>query len=142
VSTKEQALDAQQQLYDSPEEYAPRGWCVPVTVRRSLLSREAGSLISHTKVLRLLLADADRPVPSEVNAALLTIEGWAVALIAAEINRPIWPPPEPSLLMAEVRSVLAAMPDRRLERILRDLPYRRLYTVFYELCRDYREDDS
>jgi hypothetical protein len=113
-----------------------------VSVRRSLLSREAGSLISHTKILRLLLDDAGCAVPPEVNAALLTFEGWAVSLIAAEINQPLWPPPEPSMLMAEIRSVLAAMPDGRLERILRDLPYRRLYTVFYELRRDYREDDS
>jgi hypothetical protein len=142
VSTKEQALDAQRQLYDSRAIQAPRGRCVPVSRRRSLLSREAGSLISHTKILRLLLADAGRAVPPEVNAALLTFEGWAVSLIAAEINQPLWPPPEPSMLMAEIRSVLAAMPDGRLERILRDLPYRRLYTVLYELRRDYREDDS
>ncbi len=79
--------------------------------RRSLLSREAGSLISHTKILRLLLDDAGRGVPPEVNAALLTFEGWAVSLIAAEINQPLWPSPEPSMLMAEIRSVLAAMPD-------------------------------
>jgi hypothetical protein len=110
--------------------------------RRSLLSREAGSLVAHTKVLRLLLSDVGRSIPSEVSAALMTIEGWALALIAAEINQPIWPPPEPSTLMAEIRSVLAAMPDRRLERILRDLPYRRLYAVFYEVHRDYREDDG
>jgi hypothetical protein len=63
--------------------------------RRSLLSHEAGSLISHTKVLRLLLDDAGRPIPPEVNAAPLTFEGWAVSLIAAETNQPIWPPPEP-----------------------------------------------
>jgi hypothetical protein len=113
-----------------------------VSRRRSLLSREAGSLISHTKILRLLLADAGRGVPPEVDAALLTFEGWAVSLIAAEINRPLWPPPEPSMLMAGIRSVLAAMPDGRLERILRDLPYRRLYTVLYGLRRDYREEDS
>jgi hypothetical protein len=113
-----------------------------VSVRRTLLSREAGSLISHTKVLRLLLDDAGVSVPTQVNAALLTFEGWAIGLIAAEINQPLWPPTEPSLLMAEIRSVLAAMPDGRLERILRDLPYRRLYTVFYELRRDYREEDS
>jgi hypothetical protein len=113
-----------------------------VSRRRSLLSREAGSLISHTKILRLLLADAGRGVPPEVDAALLTFEGWAVSLIAAEIDQPLWPPSEPSMLMAEIRSVLAAMPDGRLERILRDLPYRRLYTVLYELRRDYREEDS
>ncbi len=89
VSTKEQALDAQRQLYDSPISGAAHERCVPVT-RRSLLSREAGSLISHTKILRLLLADAGRTVPPEVNAALLTFEGWAVSLIAAEINQPIW----------------------------------------------------
>ena len=108
---------------------------------RSLLSREAGSLISHTKILRLLVEDAGRGVPPDVDAALLTFGGWAVSLIAAEINRPLWPPPEPSMLMAEIRSVLAAIPDGRLKRILRDLPYRRLYAVLYELRRDYQEED-
>jgi hypothetical protein len=46
------------------------------------------------------------------------------------------------MLMAEIRSVLAAMPDGRLERILRDLPYRRLYTVFYELAATTEEGGS
>ena len=82
---------------------------------------------------------ASRP---EVDAALMTFEGWAISLIAAEINQPLWPPPEPSTLMAEIRSVLAAMPDGKLERILRDLSYQRLYAVFYELRRDHREEDS
>jgi hypothetical protein len=99
-------------------------------------------LISHTKVLRLLLDDAGRSAPPEVNAALLTFEGWAISLTGAEINQPLWPPPEPSMPTAEIRPVPAAMPDGRLERILRDLPYRRLYTVLYELRRDHREEDS
>lgn len=83
VSTKEQPLDAQRQLYDSRTQPGPPRRCVRVSRYRSVLSREAGSLISHTKILRLLVHDAGRGVPPEVDAALLTFEGWAVSLIAA-----------------------------------------------------------
>ncbi len=110
--------------------------------RRSLLSREAGSLVAHTKVLRLLVENAGRSIPPEVSAALLTVEGWAVAVVATEINEPQLglEDEDSSILMAEIRSTLAIMPDRKLEPILRDLPYRRLYTLLYEVYRDYRED--
>ncbi len=129
-------LDAQCQLYDS---CAFRG--VQVS-RRSLLSREAGSLVAHTNVLRLLIENAGRSIPPEVSAALLTVEGWAIGVVATEINEPQWnlEDEDTSILMAEIRSTLAIMPDRKLEPILRDLPYRRMYALFYEVFREYRED--
>jgi hypothetical protein len=110
--------------------------------RRSLLSREAGSLVAHTKVLRLLIENAGRTMPPEVGAALLTVEGWAVDVVATEINEPSYglADEDSSILMAEIRSALAVMTDRKLEVILRDLPYRRMYALLYEVYRDYRDD--
>ena len=110
--------------------------------RRSLLSREAGSLVAHTKVLRLLIENAGRTIPPEVSAALLTVEGWAVAVMATERKGSVLAPEgeDSSILMAEIRSSLAIMSDRKLEVILRDLPYRRMYALLYEVYRDYRED--
>jgi hypothetical protein len=35
---------------------------------------------------------------------------------------------------------LTILPDRKLEVILRDLSYRRMYAHLYEVYRDYRED--
>src|SRR6266536_318576 len=117
-------LDAHGQLYDSPKDRAPRGRCVRMS-RRSLLSREAGSLVAHTKVLRLLIENAGRMMPPEVGAALLTVAGWAVDLVAAEkkdLERRAADLEDSSILMAEIRSTLAILPDRKLEVILRDLP--------------------
>lgn len=111
--------------------------------RRSLLSREAGSLVAHTKVLRLLIENAGRTMPPEVRAALLTVEGWAVDRVAAEKLEPLRRAADvedSSILMAEIRSTLAILSDRKLEMILRDLPYRRMYALLYEVYRDYRED--
>jgi hypothetical protein len=111
--------------------------------RRSLLSREAGSLVAHTKVLRLLIENAGRTMPPEVGAALLTVEGWAIAVVAAERNDPLRRATDledSSILMAEIRSTLALISDRKLEMILRDLPYRRMYALLFEVYRDYRED--
>ena len=111
--------------------------------RRSLLSREAGSLVAHTKVIRLLIENAGRKMPREVGAALLTVEGWAVDLVAAEKRDPercSADLEDSSVLMAEIRSTLAILSDRKLEVILRDLPYRRLYALLFEVYRDYRED--
>jgi hypothetical protein len=100
--------------------------------RRSLLSREAGSLVAHTKVLRLLIENAGRTMPPEVGAALLTVEGWAVDLVAAERKDPMRRAADledSSVLMAEIRSTLAILSDHKLEVILRDLPYRRMYSL-------------
>jgi hypothetical protein len=111
--------------------------------RRSLLSREAGSLVAHTKVLRLLIENAGRTMPPEVGAALLTVEGWAVDVIAAEKRDLVHRAADledSSILMAEIRSTLAILSDRKLGIILRDLPYRRMYAVLYKVYREYRED--
>jgi hypothetical protein len=65
-------------------------------------------------------------MPPEVRAALLTVEGWAVDRVAAEKLEPLRRAADvedSSILMAEIRSTLAILSDRKLEMILRDLPY-------------------